>query len=341
MAIASHSTFRTVLSGALTLLCIALAFGCGNGASDVGGSGGSLVTPADPRAAETAGTGAENRPPVIQSVLLDPREPQPGQPVRARVVAKDPDGDPIELVYSWQVNGKSVEGSGPEIVLGELRRHDKLSVSVVASDGRGKSDPKLAWANVGNRPPRILDLTIHTRGSRNGEGGEWVVEPIAEDPDGDLLEFDYTWRRGRQVIGEEESLSRTGWTRGDELTVTVTARDQDDASPAVESAPIVIGNSAPEIASKPPGLDRSGSFSYQIKASDPDGDRGLRYSLGEAPAGMEIDPFGGLVTWSASIEDEGEHKVEVVVDDRKGATTKQVFFLAVQASRGSSPASMR
>lgn len=298
-----------------------------------------MAAPADPAA--SASDSARNQPPTITSVRLDPSQPQPGRPVRAMVVAKDPEGDRIELGYAWELNGRPVEARGSEVVFNELARQDVVKVSVIATDGRGKSAPTVATGRVGNRPPRIVDLEIHTRGKQDGEGGEWVVDPLAEDPDGDLIEFDYTWRIGSRVVGEGQALSRSGWTRGDEIVVTVVARDRDDASEAVESAPIVIGNSAPEITSRPPGLDRSGSFSYQVKASDPDGDRGLRYSLGEAPDGMEVDPFGGLVTWKASLEHEGEHKVEVIVDDRNGATTKQVFFLAVQTSRGGSPAAPR
>jgi hypothetical protein len=338
-------SWRITRESGLRVTCVlglvVLATACGGDDASVAGSGGSLAAPTGSAAAGDTVTDGSNLPPTIASVRLDPAEPQPGRPVRAMVVARDREGDPIELGYSWQLNGMRVEGKGPEIVFSELSRGDEVKVSVVATDGRGRSEPTIATGRVGNRPPRILDLTIHTRGKQDGEGGEWVVDPIAEDPDGDLVEFDYTWRIGSRIVGREQALDRSGWTRGDEIVVSVVARDRDDASEVVDSAPIVIGNSAPEIVSKPPGLDRSGTFSYQVKASDPDGDRGLRYSLGEAPDGMEVDAFGGLVTWHASLENEGEHKVEVIVDDRKGATTKQVFFLTVQTSRRSSPASPR
>ena len=333
--------YRLALPGAAAIVFISTAIGCGGDPDEVAGSGGSLAAPADPRSIDTAGNGGENRPPKIHSIRLDPREPIPGRPVRATVTARDADGDPVEIAYSWQINGREIDGKGPEIILGELDRQDVVSVRAVASDGRGQSEPMTAKGRVGNRPPRILDIQIHTRGKEGGEGGEWVVEPTVEDPDDDLIEFDYEWRLGRKVVGEEQSLTRSGWTRGDRIVVTVIARDRDDASSPLESAPIVIGNSAPEITSKPPGLDRSGSFRYQVSAKDPDGDRGLRYSLGEAPEDMEIDSFGGLVTWKATTDHEGEHKVEVIVDDRKGSTTKQVFFLAVRTSGSSSPASIR
>jgi len=322
---------------ALALACAA----CGSGDSSVAGSGGSLAAAADSAPSDAMGAGGANRPPTVISVRLEPAEPRPGQTVRAVVVAKDPDGDPIELGYTWERNGQRVQATGPDALFPDLARRDVVKVSVVATDGRGKSAPAVATGRAGNTPPRILDIAIHTRGKQDGEGGEWVFDPVAEDPDGDLIEFDYTWRIGSRVVGEEQALSRSGWTRGDQIVVTVVARDRDDSSPPLESAPIVIGNSAPDITSKPPGLDRTGNFSYQVEASDPDGDRGLRYSLGEAPDGMEIDPFGGLVTWKASARHEGEHKVEVIVDDRNGATAKQIFFLAVKTSSGSSPAAPR
>ena len=331
---------RGALLGAGAALCLALATACGSDVPEATSSGGSMAAPTDPRAIGT-GDGGPNQPPRIQSIRFTPGEPLPGQPVRATVMAKDPDGDGIELLYSWKVNGRAVDGSGPEIVLGRVSRNDPVSVTVIASDGRGQSEPSTATARVGNRPPRVLEIVIHTRGSSEGDRGEWVAEAIADDPDGDSIDFDYVWRKDDRVVGEDQALRRSGWDRGDEITVTVVARDRDDESAPVESLPIVIGNAAPDILSKPPGLDPSGAFSYQVEATDPDGDRGLRYSLGEAPDGMEIDPFGGLVTWKASIENEGEHKVEIIVDDRNGATTKQVFFVNVHKRGSRPPASMR
>lgn len=334
-----RSAARSVRAGLLAVTALGIV-ACGGNDEQVQASGGSMAAPSEHDAVDVDHGGGVNRPPRIESLTLSPSRPVAGEKLRASAVARDPDGDPVELAYEWKVNGRPVRGSGPEIVLGQLERRDRVSVTVTASDGHEVSEPKVATAGMGNRPPRIVDLVVHTRGSTDGVGGEWLVEPVADDPDGDMLEFEYEWRKGNRVVGEEQSLSRAGWNRGDELTVTVIARDRDDESAPVQSLPIVIGNSAPDIVSKPPGLDRSGEFRYQVEATDPDGDRGLRYALGEAPEGMEVDPFDGLVTWHASADDEGEHKVEVIVDDRNGSTTKQVFFLKVSVASGASPASI-
>lgn len=329
---------RVVMASLLgSTICL---LGCAEDEPETLGSGGSMAAPTDPQTVGIEKSTGINQPPVIRSVRLEPSTLLAGEPVRAVVTALDPDGDQIELGYVWELNGRKVRSRGAQATFNSLSAGDTVSVRVVASDGRGQSEPMSKSSSVGNTPPRILDLAIHTRTDDDGSS-VWLVEPVAEDPDGDMISYDIVWRRGNEILGRDETLSRKGWRRGDEIVVSVVARDSEDESAVLESAPIVIGNAAPDIVSKPPGLDPSGTFKYQIEASDPDGDRGLRYSLGEAPANMEIDPFAGTVTWRASIDDEGEHKVEVIVDDRKGSTAKQVFYLTVQSKSGSSPAAMR
>jgi len=76
-------------------------------------------------------------------------------------------------------------------------------------------------------------------------------------------------------------------------------------------------------------MDASGRFSYAVKATDRDGDRGLRYSLEQGPEGMTIDAFSGELRWQATLRHAGEHIVEIAVDDRHGGVTSQTFYVRV------------
>ena len=65
------------------------------------------------------------------------------------------------------------------------------------------------------------------------------------------------WRNDKQVKeGEESILTLMGFNRKDVVVVEVIARDQEAAALPVRSAPIVLGNSSPQIVSNPAGTHR-------------------------------------------------------------------------------------
>ena len=70
------------------------------------------------------------------------------------------------------------------------------------------------------------------------------------------------------------------------------------------------------------------TYLYPAAAVDPDGDE-LTWSLVEAPTGMGIDPASGLVFWSPTAEQVGNHEVTVLVDDGNGGFAEQSFIICV------------
>ena len=88
-----------------------------------------------------------------------------------------------------------------------------------------------------------------------------------------------------------------------------------------------------------------GLFRYSFEAEDPDGDRNLRFRLGEAPRGMRIDPILGVATWRPKESQAGVHPVEVIVQDTHGDGSALRFEVTVTATLADSgeqpPASAR
>jgi len=70
-------------------------------------------------------------------------------------------------------------------------------------------------------------------------------------------------------------------------------------------------------------------YTYQVKASDPDGDT-LVYSLEAPPNGMTIDPATGLLTWVVPLEFKGKQGVGISVGDGHGGSAKYSIEAAVQ-----------
>lgn len=277
--------------------------------------------------------------PRVESLHFDASAAYPGKRLEARVQGQG--SGPLVYRYSWRVEGQRMPAEGGTITVpNHLRRGDGIEVEVVAIDGERVSAPARARIRVGNRPPKITDLGVRViQGESDEDLGEWVADPVGEDPDGDDLSFRYAWRvEGRGIVSERERLSRETSRRGDEIQLIVWPSDGIEEGASFESAPFRVGNSPPVIVSRPPGLDPSGRFVYSIRAKDRDGDRGLRYSLLEGPASMSVDPFSGEVTWTATADDAGEHVVVVEVDDRQGGASRQRFHVGVEVSVPAAPA---
>ncbi|MEZ4291683.1 MAG: hypothetical protein R3E53_14555 [Myxococcota bacterium] len=193
--------------------------------------------------------------------------------------AEDGDGDPVELGFTWTIAGSRIPSDGAEIsVPPGAARGDRIRVSVLASDGRSTSDAFEASVPVANRPPRMASLEVHVVQEDEDDPGRWVADPVGEDPDGDDLDFRFEWTVGDRVLEDaEEWLSRAGRKRGSRSSSGLGLRRRRRVR--LVSAPFEIGNSPPDIVSRPPRMDASGRFVYAVEARDRDGDRGLRYSL--------------------------------------------------------------
>lgn len=310
---------------------LALALACGSGEEKPRPSGSALAAP--PKVEEHE----ENAAPVVESILLNPRNPLPGTPVEANVEARDPDGDPYRLTFEWEVNGELVaSGSHPRFIPQRVRKDDRIEVTVVASDGRLESEPISASTRVGNRPPLLQGVLLEPQGAvRSGE--ELLAGPRADDPDDDSLSFEYVWIVNGAATGHSgRAFSTRGLKRGDTVRVRAVASDGSDTSREAESREVTIGNSPPLIEQIPTLQSESGQFRYTFEAKDPDGDRNLRFQLREAPEGMRIDPITGVVTWHPEPGQAGVHQVDVLVEDSHGDGSALRFEVTVTATPGDS-----
>jgi hypothetical protein len=302
----------------------ALLTACG-GAEAPAPSGASMA------AGTTATASGPNQAPRIAHLALDPREPHAGDDVVARVQAADADGDAVELQYVWVVDGRRVSERGASLRIPDTARKGvPIEVEVVAHDGQIASEPVAAQTRVANRAPEFLGVHVEPAEGLK-VGVELVAVAEARDADDDGLEFSYAWRvNGRPAGPTGERFSTASLERGDRVQVRAVASDGSAQTPPLDSAPVVIGNSAPSITSTPGGVSPDGSFQYALAVVDPDGDRNLRYRLEQGPDGARVDPVLGEVTWSATREHVGKHAFEVVVQDGHGGEARQRFEVDVR-----------
>jgi len=96
------------------------------------------------------------------------------------------------------------------------------------------------------------------------------------------------------------------------------------------SAPLAltIDASAPVITSSPVTTAyEQGAYIYQVTASDDEGS--VSFSLGQAPAGMTIDPVAGRITWNSIVGAGTSVEVTIVATDTAGNDAEQTFELTI------------
>ncbi len=127
-----------------------------------------------------------NRAPSVSSIALQPSlTPTIIDEIKAIPRAADPDGDPIEFIYRWYVNGSRIDYSGPELPKNRFRRGDKIDLDIVATDGSLDSEPMSAPTIViVNAEPLIVSVPTEMN-----ENGTFEYKVVVEDADDRMLRY--------------------------------------------------------------------------------------------------------------------------------------------------------
>ncbi len=279
-----------------------------------------------------------NRPPVVTEVKISPGVPSSADTLRAVVAATDPEGDPVQYSYRWEVNGRIVPlETDAELPPSRFSRGSSVVVRVTASDGKATGE------EVSSRPvvvkngiPSVKRIQISPFPAFPGD--ELEIEVEAEDPDGDRVELHYSWMvNGQRVEGESSArFSTAHLRRGDRVLAQVVPEDSDNSGVPVSSQEVVLENRPPRVLSQPPeNLMAPGRYRYEVKAEDPDGDQ-LEFRLeGPVPDGMRIDPVAGLLEWDFESAPEGPILVDIRVSDGHGGEARQSYDFSVASSTAS------
>lgn len=160
--------------------------------------------------AEASATVIDRMPTLTMVSLVPAREVAPGQPVSARAMAADPDGDPIEYEYRWYVNGRPVEAGGSLFQTDGLSQGDAITAEIRAGDGAQwtraeRTEPVL----IGSAHPEIISTPP---GFRDDGAFRYAIE--ARDPDGDRLRFSLL--EGPEGMAIDEVLGELLWRPGDD-----------------------------------------------------------------------------------------------------------------------------
>ena len=248
----------------------------------------------------------------------------------------DPDGDALTLeLLSGPGNSivdrnRSFQWDIPEGTLGSF------PVELKVTDTSNESDTQLYNLTVEESvAPQFISNPI----TEAIVGHSYFYRATAEDANGDSVTYSLIEAPEGMTIRSRSSGGDVSWipTQIQVGTVHVVVRAEDAFGKFSDHAfdIVVSGNLSPEFTTTPEFFARIGdSYSYRAIANDPDGDS-ITYSLGQAPDGMTMRSrsSGGDISWTPSSDQLGEHTVEVIADDGKGAISSQSFIVHVVENR--------
>lgn len=222
----------------------------------------------------------------------------------------------------WLVNGRPYATSMPTQFVGtDAAKGDSIQARAVIQGREVLSNS----VRILNTPPEITSVKFVPEIIKYGDA--LGIEAVGSDVDGDSITFLYEWTVNGEPAGNGKSIESV-LKRSDKIRVKVTPADGE-----ANGRSVILNR---EIANWPPVIIEHKEFSfdgsvytYQVKASDADGDT-LTYSVESPLNGLTIDSSTGLLKWVAPPDFKGEKNITVVVTDGHGGNVKYTLKFTIQ-----------
>jgi hypothetical protein len=125
-----------------------------------------------------------NTAPDIAEVHLEPVPLYRGDQLKVKVVAGDPDGDPITFAYKWFRNDREIPDAKTDTLdTKDFRKKDVLAVLVTPSDGKATREGHAGFpVTIENAPPRFTSTP-----PAEIKNGQYLYTVVVMDPDEDPI----------------------------------------------------------------------------------------------------------------------------------------------------------
>ncbi len=226
----------------------------------------------------------------------------------------------------WMLNGESVPDSEDVKFKSEnLKKGATVRAKAVIDNTELLSNIVI----VKNSPPILNNVKLLPETFKPGD--TLFVDVKGSDPDGDEITYSYEWTKNGQPAGSSKKID-VEVKKGDKIFVKIIPFDGEDYG---RTAVMQWG-----VLNMPPMIEEDQTFnfdgkvySFQVRASDPDGDP-LTFSLKSSPEGMRINPGTGTVTWNVPPDFTGDVNVTVAVTDGVKGETKRNITLSIKKPEG-------
>ncbi|WP_444902578.1 FG-GAP-like repeat-containing protein [Microbulbifer sp. SSSA007] len=258
--------------------------------------GGSSNSSSNSEPSSGQGDGANNTPPVINSLLLSPEQAYNDTPLSIQLDATDEDGDQLEVSYIWKNNEEVIgEATNSNLEPAYFNRGDNILVEASVTDGKD-TVTQTASITIQNRTPVIenlsfINLPVFTQ-------PDLQVTSTVSDEDGDQITSTYRWSvNQKEVIGvTTDTLPSDYFSKDDQITVTLIASDGDLATELSASTEVQDSLPVLTIVNMPETAQYGAEATFQIVAEDFDNDP-FTLEFQARPNGMEMDE-SGMVSWT-------------------------------------------
>jgi hypothetical protein len=227
-----------------------------------------------------------------------------------------------EAKIQWLVNGEPADSSIPDqFNPAGIRKNDKVQA-------KAKIHGKEVLSNIiqiQNSLPEISNIKILPVIFKPGD--ILSVEASGSDIDGDEVTLMYEWTKNGEPAGKDKQLG-VPLKRGDKVKIRLTPFDGEAYGRSVVLQKEIV-NFPPMIIEDTKFHFDGTVYTYQVKATDPDGDL-LAYSLESAPQGMTINPSTGLIQWHVPPDFKGKSPFTVSVTDGHGGEAIQNLNLDIK-----------
>ena len=270
----------------------------------------------------------------------------PGEALHYPALATDPDPDRLTYDLPLAPEGMAIDPETGDLIW--VPQNDQVGTYTVVlrvQDGQGAQALQAFDVEVvpPNTPPTFTSTPPDDAAPQVGKPFQY--QATALDADGDALTYALLpdapagitldpltglllWTPLAGQLGQQEITLKVTDSRGGEATQTL-------ALLVIEPLP----NTAPAITSTPRQETQLGnSYLYRIEVEDPDGDP-LSFNLVDAPEGMTIDA-DGLIVWTPTASQIGNHVVEVEGSDGQGGSDIQRYSLKVSSQAVNRPPSI-
>lgn len=158
-------------------------------------------------------------------------------------------------------------------------------------------------------------------------GDKLQAVPKGDAEKSDLARIQYLWKvNGREVQNDDQSTLSYHVRRGDFVEVEATTC----FSPLrVLSNSVKVGNAPPIPRLVQSGVNGDGVYTAKLEAVDPESDA-VTFSLKNGPAGMQISPSDGTISWQPQGDMSGSYSVEATARDAQGAETTIAFQIKLK-----------
>ena len=280
-----------------------------------------LLTLDQPSPGEPNFLAGGNRPPVLDP-LADLTAPELS-PIRFTVTATDPDAGQ-QLTFSLGTDAPAGASLEPDTGVfawtpTEAQGPGQYTFTVIVTDDgtprRAASGTVTLTVTEVNESPVLApigDVSVD-------EGSLLTVPLVATDPDLPPQRLSFRLEpdtpEGVEIDPEGPAVVWTPAEADGPGVYPITVRVTDDGTPPLShtrSFRVTVNevNNPPEMAFiSPQTVEEGESFSFQLEARDPDADQSpIRYELVRGPAGAQLDPNTGRLTWPTT-EDDGPNMV--------------------------------